>query len=122
MNLLRIPRMKFSLGKFKISNQAATLGVIALAGLGLWYFGVNPSTRQFDLLGMLKLPTLGPMANGQAPLDPIAVTESVKPSNVPPAPEDVQTSDLMVNTISNAYNTQVAVDDDITPRTVAGYE
>ena len=49
--------------KLGLNKQTMTWGGIAL-GLGaVWYFGINPSTRKWDIVGMLQS-TIGGITGG----------------------------------------------------------
>lgn len=138
-SIIKVPRSFMNLGKLKLGMNVSTFGLIAVAGVALWFFGINPDTRKFDLMGMLKLPTLGggstpaqipaqaqDLMSSQGPyasLDPIEVTDALKPGNAPPPEIVTETpSDLKVTTIASAYNTsQVSIEDStVLPRKVAG--
>ena len=137
-SIIRMPRHFLNLGKLKLGNNMTTIGLIAIAGIGLWYFGINADTRKFDLMGMLKLPALGggapvpammPTQMGDmiaqdpyANLDPIEVTDALQPGNAPPPAIETPTpSDLQVSKISSAYNTSISIEDQtVIPRKVAG--
>ncbi|MDX1371314.1 MAG: hypothetical protein R3321_02525 [Nitrososphaeraceae archaeon] len=127
-SLFKLPRRLLS-----IKGNDSTLWIIlGIAGAGaLWYFGINESTRKFDLLGGLGGgQPQDTIINGNEvipDMNPIDVVNDVQPSNAPPLPEMAEESQMTLsNTVSGAYvgrayNARFS-SDDIIPRTISGVD
>lgn len=93
--------MKIKIPKLNNLNLKSKSGLVNLAIIGaviggVWYFGLNPSTRKVDLLGMLHLDSLQsmvpqfdqPMTAPSLPMDAIPVTDEKVPVAAPESPVD----------------------------------
>ncbi|NOJ30084.1 MAG: hypothetical protein DA328_07950 [Nitrososphaeraceae archaeon] len=105
LNFLKVPNVK-------LNDNTKLLVIGGLAAAGIWYFGINPSTRKFDLLGMFNMnKQASPLPNiADAPdMEPITVTNDKPMSNIrmPTAFRaqyfNDEVSDLRYNSVTGAY-------------------
>jgi len=105
--------MKLKIPKLGIGNKGelTSLVIVGAIALGVWYFGINASTRKIDLLGTLGVDKILPQSITQTlsapelPMDAIPVTNN-KPQDISPPTNTVNTVPVFLNP-SGAYETTV---------------
>lgn len=89
---LKIPNLR----SMNLKGKSGLINIAIIGGLavGVWYFGINPSTRKFDLMGMLHIDEIiqkispQPVTAPSLPMDAIPVTDEKLPVAAPDSPVD----------------------------------